>query len=152
MLPTRMTPGSAGYDLYAAVRQEMAPGTRAMVSTDISVEIPAGHYGRIAPRSGLAVKKGIGIGAGVIDSDFRGPIGVVMFNHNDEWFEMMPGDRIAQLILEKISTPAVEEITEHTATQRGEGGFGSTGGFSDATTAAEMEADVADKSQAPAIA
>ena len=97
------------------------------MKTGISVAIPEGCYGRIAPRSGLAVKRFIDVGAGVIDADYRGEIGVVLFNHSDEDFVVKPGDRIAQLILEKIETPTVKEAEELPDTKRGTDGFGSTG-------------------------
>jgi dUTP pyrophosphatase len=89
--------------------------------------IPHGHYGRVAPRSGLAWKKSIDVGAGVIDEDYRGNVGVILFNFGDEDFVIKQGDRVAQLILEKISTPEVEEVDELPETSRGDGGFGSTG-------------------------
>ena len=81
----------------------------------------------MAPRSGLAVKHGIDVGAGVVDYDYRGPLGVVLFNFGQEPFEVKAGDRIAQLVLERIVTPAVEEVEELDSTERGAGGFGSTG-------------------------
>lgn len=89
-----------------------------------------GYYGRIAPRSGLAVKHHIDVGAGVIDADYRGNVGVVLFNHSDADFKVTAGDRVAQLILEKIITPAVVEVDDLDAlgsTARGAGGYGSTG-------------------------
>ena len=89
--------------------------------------IAAGTYGRIAPRSGLAVKKFIDTGAGVVDEDYRGPVGVVLFNHSEDDFEVKRGDRIAQLVLERIATPPVEVVEELDDTTRGAGGFGSTG-------------------------
>ena len=100
---------------------------KVIVQTDLAVAIPAGHYGRVAPRSGLAVKHFIDVGAGVIDSDYRGAVGVVLFNHSADDFHIKHGDRIAQLIIEKISTPAVVEVDDLDATERGAGGFGSTG-------------------------
>ena len=81
------------------------------MKTGISVQFPTGLYAKIAPRSGLALKKFIDVGAGVVDADYRGEVGVVLFNHGDQDFEVKMGDRIAQLILEKISTPAVEEVS-----------------------------------------
>ena len=97
------------------------------MKTRISIQFPIGLYARIAPRSGLALKKFINVGAGVVDADYRGEVGVVLFNHGDQDFEVKMGDRIAQLILEKISTPAVEEVSGLDDTVRGSGGFGSTG-------------------------
>lgn len=104
-----------------------ANGGRAIVPTDISIAIPPGTYARVAPRSGLAVKHGIDVGAGVVDYDYRGPLGVVLFNFGKEPFEVKAGDRIAQLVLERIVTPDVEEVEELDSTERGAGGFGSTG-------------------------
>lgn len=98
--------------------------------TGLVVAIPAGHYGRIAPRSGLAVKHGIDVLAGVIDSDYRGEIQVILINHSDQTVHFRHGDRIAQLILEKATRPklvAVDRIEDLGNTERGAGGFGSTG-------------------------
>lgn len=98
-----------------------------MVSSGISIAVPEGHYGRMAPRSGLAVKKFIDIGAGVIDCDYRGEIMILMFNFSNEDFEVKKGERVAQLIIEKISLPDVVQVENLDDTERGEGGFGSTG-------------------------
>ena len=102
-----------------------------LVHTDLAVAIPHGYYGRVAPRSGLALKKHIDVGAGVIDSDYRGPLGVVLFNHGEADFEVQPGDRIAQLIITAIATPEVVAVENLDDTERGAGGFGSTGVESD---------------------
>ena len=126
-LPRRGSPHSAGYDLASTVEVSVPAKGKALVDTGLSVSIPAGHYGRVAPRSGLAVKHFIDVGAGVIDSDYRGPLSVVLFNFGDEPFAVKPGDRIAQLIIEKIEHPEVEEVSELDDTVRGAGGFGSTG-------------------------
>jgi len=98
-----------------------------LVKTDIQVKVPEGTYGRVAPRSGLALKNKIDVGAGVIDRDYRGNVGVILFNLSDEDFQVSPGDRVAQLICEKIEYPEVEELENLDDTDRGEGGFGSTG-------------------------
>lgn len=98
-----------------------------MVKTDLQVEIPDGCYGRVAPRSGLAVKNFIDVGAGVIDQDYRGNVGVVLFNHSETSFDIKKGDRIAQLICEQITHPELVEVDSLTETERGAGGFGSTG-------------------------
>jgi dUTP pyrophosphatase len=129
ILPSRATPQSAGYDLYSSEGYVLLPGHRVVVSTGIQVQLPPGVYGRIAPRSGLAVKHGLGVGAGVIDADYQGEIKVVLFNHDlRNNFVIRPGYRIAQLLLEYVSTPEVEEVQEFdTVTERGTGGFGSTG-------------------------
>ena len=122
-----MTEGAAGYDL-ASVEETVVPAKgKTIVKTGISIATPEGCYGRIAPRSGLAVKKYINVSAGVIDSDYRGEVGVVLFNHSDEDFEVKQGDHIAQLILEKIANPQVKETADLPSTARGSQGFGSTG-------------------------
>jgi len=126
-LPTRGSDGAAGYDLQSIESCVILPGKRAVVATGISLELPHGVYGRIAPRSGLAVKHGIQVGAGVVDSDYRGEVKVVLFNHDSNPYLIKSGYRIAQLIMERCETPEVEEIFDTSDTQRGEGGFGSTG-------------------------
>ncbi|KAI9361651.1 mitochondrial deoxyuridine 5'-triphosphate nucleotidohydrolase, partial [Zopfochytrium polystomum] len=126
-LPTRGSAGAAGYDLYSAVTTTIPPHSRSVVATDISVAIPAGTYGRVAPRSGLAVKHFIDVGAGVVDSDYRGPLGVVLFNFGGVPFDVQQGDRIAQLILEKYLVADAVVVDELDDTERGDGGFGSTG-------------------------
>lgn len=124
--PTRGSASAAGYDLYSAYDYEVAPLSKELIKTDIAVAVPFGCYGRVAPRSGLAVKHFIDVGAGVIDSDYRGNVGVVLFNFNKENFQVKKGDRIAQLICERIEYPdLIEEELDNT--QRGESGFGSTG-------------------------
>eukprot|EP00096_Caligus_rogercresseyi_P015642 TRINITY_DN8117_c0_g1_i1.p1 TRINITY_DN8117_c0_g1~~TRINITY_DN8117_c0_g1_i1.p1 ORF type:complete len:178 (-),score=54.65 TRINITY_DN8117_c0_g1_i1:149-634(-) len=127
-LPSRGSPLSAGLDLYAAKDVSIEPrGGRALVPTDLSIAVPHGTYGRVAPRSGLALKKGIDVGAGVVDADYRGPLGVILFNMGTETFEVKTGDRIAQLICEAILYPEIKEVEKLEETARGEGGFGSTG-------------------------
>ena len=126
-LPVRASEGAAGYDLFAAEENEIPAGHRKVVKTDISIAVPPRHYGRIAPRSGLSYKFGIDIGAGVIDSDYRGPVGIVMVNNGVQAFKISPGDRIAQLLLERVSVPAVQDVEELDDTARGNKGFGSTG-------------------------
>ena len=127
ILPTRGSDGAVGYDLYSNCDGVIAKGKRGVVSTGIAVSLPPGVYGRVAPRSGLAMKNGIQIGAGVIDPDYTGEISVIIFNMGDIDFEVKKGARIAQLILERCETPPVEEIGLLQETLRGEGGFGSTG-------------------------
>lgn len=126
-LPTKGSPLSAGFDLSSAQDVTIKTGSRGLVKLDISIACPPGTYARIAPRSGLAVKKGIDVGAGVVDADYRGPVGVVLFNFGDEDFEVKVGDRVAQLILEQVSMVDAVQVTELNDTVRGEGGFGSTG-------------------------
>lgn len=129
IIPSRATPQAAGYDLYSSEGYIVLPGHRVVVSTGIQVHLPPGVYGRIAPRSGLAVKHGLGVGAGVIDADYQGEIKIVLFNHDLRHnFVIRPGYRIAQLVLEYIATPEVEEVDEFEhVTARGAEGFGSTG-------------------------
>ncbi|XP_043709855.1 deoxyuridine 5'-triphosphate nucleotidohydrolase [Telopea speciosissima] len=127
VLPKRGSMLAAGYDLSSATEAKVPARGKALVPTDLSIAIPEGTYARIAPRSGLAWKNSIDVGAGVIDADYRGPIGVILFNHADVDFEVKLGDRIAQLILEKIITPKVLEVEDLDSTVRGDGGFGSTG-------------------------
>ena len=142
-LPERKSALAAGYDVCSDEVLTLPPGARRAINTNISVEVPPGHYGRLAPRSGLAVNKGINVMAGVIDADFRGMIAVVLINHSSEHFYVKVGDRIAQLILEKCSMFDVEEIHEHSATARGTSGFGSTGIHS-------APAEKVEKQEAPA--
>jgi dUTP pyrophosphatase len=128
ILPTRGSDGSVGYDLYSVVDTVVpSQAGNTIVGTGIALCIPLDCYGRIAPRSGLAAKHCIQVGAGVIDPDYTGEIKVVLFNHGTEDFEIKKGDRIAQLILERCETPPVEEIGLLQETLRGSGGFGSTG-------------------------
>ena len=126
-LPKRSTAGAAGYDLCASQDCIIPAGGKGLVPTGLSISFPAGLYARIAPRSGLALKKFIDVGAGVVDADYRGEVGVVLFNHGDQEFQVKMGDRIAQLILERIDTPPVEEVSGLRETVRGSSGFGSTG-------------------------
>ncbi|EON96937.1 putative deoxyuridine 5 -triphosphate nucleotidohydrolase protein [Phaeoacremonium minimum UCRPA7] len=125
--PTRGSAFAAGYDIYAAKETVIPARGKGLVDTDISMAVPAGTYGRIAPRSGLASKHFIDTGAGVIDADYRGQVKVLLFNHSDADFTIQEGDRIAQLVLERIYTPEVVEVAELEESVRGAGGFGSTG-------------------------
>ena len=128
ILPTRATAGSVGLDLSAVEGVTIPPHSYAPVSVGIQVKIPAGHYGRIAPRSGLACKHGVGVLAGVVDPDFRGIVKVVLINHDpSDMFEVKIGDRIAQLILERCSVCEPLLVDTLDATDRGDGGFGSSG-------------------------
>tara|TARA_R110002074_G_scaffold8841_8_gene35815 strand:+ start:744 stop:1199 length:456 start_codon:yes stop_codon:yes gene_type:complete len=127
-LPCRGSSGAAGYDLHATSKHTIKPGERALISTGLSIMIPYGRYARIAPRSGLSVKNGIHVGAGVVDADYRGEIKVLLCNmdtRND--FEVDVGHRIAQMIIEHCDTPEIEDVSEIDDTARGTGGFGSTG-------------------------
>lgn len=126
VIPIRASKQAAGYDLVSAYDVEIEAHGKAIIKTDIAVAIPDGHYGRIAP-SWIAWKNHIDVGAGVIDCDYRGNVGVVLFNHSNQKFSIKRGERIAQLIIEKISTPDVLEVDDLDNTERGIGGFGSTG-------------------------
>ncbi|WNM88205.1 ORF1 [Fowl aviadenovirus A] len=125
--PVRATHGAAGYDLFSAYDIKVPARGRALVPTDLVFQFPPGCYGRIAPRSGLAAKFFIDVGAGVIDPDYRGNVSVVLFNFSESSFNIRRGDRVAQLILERIMVPEVSELTQLGETDRGASGFGSTG-------------------------
>lgn len=126
-LPTRGSEGAAGLDLYAVEGMTLAVGKRVAVRTGLSVAIAPGYYGRVAPRSGLAIKHGIDVLAGVIDSDYRGEIVCVLINLGEDSFFVEAGSRVAQLIVEAIDSPQPEWAEELRETTRGTGGFGSTG-------------------------
>jgi dUTP pyrophosphatase len=126
-LPSRGSARAAGLDLCAIERVTLAPGSRAAVRTGLAVAIPEGFYGRVAPRSGLAVRHGIDVLAGVVDSDYRGEILCALVNHGTEAFEIEPGARVAQLVVEAIATPEPAWADDLEETERGAGGFGSTG-------------------------
>lgn len=128
-VPTKGSALAAGYDLYSSEEAVIPAQGQGMVATDLSVIVPVGTYGRVAPRSGLAVKHGISTGAGVIDADYRGEVKIVLFNHSKKDFEIKAGDRIAQLVLEQIINADIAVISKDQldATERGEGGFGSSG-------------------------
>jgi len=127
VLPIRGSPDAAGFDLAASEPAIAPAGGKAIVKTGLSMAIPAGTYARVAPRSGLAAKKMINVGAGVVDYDYRGEVCVVIFNHGPEDFAISVGDRVAQLVLERVSMAGCVEVEELDITQRGAGGFGSTG-------------------------
>ncbi|KAJ7591362.1 dUTPase-like protein [Mycena floridula] len=116
-LPSRGSALSAGYDLYSAEKKTVPAHGKALIDTQISIAVPVGHYGRVAPRSGLASKFMIDTGAGVIDADYRGVVFVLLFNLSDKDFEAQyytveEGDRVAQLIIEKIYNPEVLEVLD----------------------------------------
>ena len=127
VLPVRGSAGAAGYDLCAAGSCVIPSRGKGTVETGLAVALPAGTYARIAPRSGLAIRNFIDIGAGVVDSDHRGEIKVVLFNHSAEDFKVQASDRIVQLITERIETPQVKKVATLDDTDYGAGGFGSTG-------------------------
>lgn len=128
-VPKRATQGSAGYDLCAVTYAVLAPRSRIIVPTGLRITIPEDCYGRIAPRSSLAVK-GIDVLAGVVDSDYRDEVKIVLVNLGEIEFVVNPGDRIAQLILERIRTPPVlcvnDEVIHEDTDKKRVGGFGST--------------------------
>jgi dUTP pyrophosphatase len=129
ILPTRGSDFAAGLDLSAAEPMTIRAGCRALIKTDLAIACPPGTYARVAPRSGLAYKHGIDVGAGVIDADYRGPLGVILFNFGEKDFQVNHGDRIAQLILEQIILPEVQDCQGELPAigDRGAAGFGSTG-------------------------
>lgn len=127
ILPTRGSRASAGLDLYSIEAISLEPGQRAIARTGLAVAIPEGFYGRLAPRSGLATMKGLDVLAGVIDADYRGEIGCLLYNAGDEKIELAENSKICQLIIEKIITPGAVWAEDLNVTERGHGGFGSTG-------------------------
>ena len=124
--PVRASPRAAGLDLFSAESKIINARDCARIKTDIAVKLPAGTYGRIAPRSGLAINHFIGIGAGVIDEGFVGNIECVIFNHQSHPFEVSKGMKISQLIIEKISYPKLMDVSALEWTERGAKGLGST--------------------------
>lgn len=126
-LPEYASPSAAGADLRARETTVLAPGARAAVPTGIHVQIPPGHVGLVWPRSGLAVRHGIDTLAGVIDSDYRGEVRVVLVNHGTEDFRLEMGDRVAQLLIQRVERVAFVRAESLDDSARGEGGFGSTG-------------------------
>ena len=125
--PHRASEGAAGLDLRASRPITIPAQESRVVQTDIQIRVPEGTYGRIAPRSGLAKDYNIDTMAGVIDSDYRGAISVILFNHGRAEFAVERGDRIAQLICEKISNPTLQKCQSLSDTVRNTHGFGSTG-------------------------
>ena len=124
--PTHGSDEAADYDLYSYESETVVPKQIKLIDTGISIRVPEGTYGRIAPRSSVS-KKGILINAGVIDRDYRGPVKIMVHNLSNDNYVINKNDRSAQLILEQIKTPPVELVEELDDTVRGEGGFGSTG-------------------------
>ena len=126
-IPTRGSAEAAGFDLKTNTNAILPPKSLSRVSTGISFRVPQGTYGRIAPRSGLVYKKNVTIDAGVIDRDYTGVVHVLMRNWSDESVFIKEGDRIAQLIIEKIEIPQIIQTDSLDTTERNDGGFGSTG-------------------------
>ena len=136
-LPTRAYAHDAGLDLYALESVRLGPGERASVRTGVAVEIPEGQAGLVLPRSGLAARHGIALvnAPGLIDAGYRGELQVLLLNTDrDVSCSLAAGDRIAQLVLIEVRTPAIIEVDELGDSERGAGGFGSSGGFAPAST------------------
>ena len=130
-LPKYMTAHSAGMDLYADIDEaiDVQPMSRVLVDTGISIALPDGFEAQIRPRSGLAIKHGISLvnSPGTIDADYRGEIKVILINLGNESFKIERGERIAQMVIHKVSRVEWDEVDSHDETERGEGGFGHTG-------------------------
>jgi dUTP pyrophosphatase len=130
-IPHYQTENSAGVDLYAAVEGELVidSGMWKLIPTGIALAIPEGYEGQVRPRSGLALKYGIGMlnAPGTIDADYRGEISVILFNFSDRPFTIQRGDRIAQLVFSRLEKAKFEKVRELSETARGSGGFGHTG-------------------------
>lgn len=130
-LPSYRTAGAAGLDLEAALEAPIVlkPGQRRLIPTGLCLEIPPGYEGQVRPRSGLALKHGIGMvnAPGTIDSDYRGEVGVLLINHGEEPFEVTPGARIAQLVICPVVQAELVEVESLSSTERAGGGYGSTG-------------------------
>ena len=128
-LPSAAHPGDAGLDLHAAVSLTIAPGAWAVVPTGITIELPPGTEAQVRPRSGLAAKHGVTVlnAPGTIDEGYRGEVGVILINHGSAPFEVTPGARVAQLVVQRRLEIQVVEVDALTTTARGAGGFGSTG-------------------------
>ncbi|MEZ5680641.1 MAG: dUTP diphosphatase [Erythrobacter sp.] len=129
-LPAYATSGAAGMDVLSAENITIKPGQRHAVATGFAVAIPDGFEIQVRPRSGLALKHGISVPntPGTIDSDYRGEVKIIMINHGDEPFAIARGDRVAQLVLAPVTQAAWDLVEELDETERGAGGFGSTGG------------------------
>jgi dUTP pyrophosphatase len=125
-LPSYAYPGDAGADLRATASVLIPARGRCLVPTGLQLAIPAGHVGLVWPRSGLAVKHGLDTGAGVIDSQYRGEICILVFNHSDVDYQVNPGDRMAQLLIQKVERVRFIQAPELEDTTRGENGFGSS--------------------------
>ena len=130
VIPTYAKPGDAGADLYAISELVLAPGERALVKTGIAIALPNGYVGLVHPRSGLGLKYGISVvnTPGTIDAGYRGEIGVVLINHDlHESFQVKKGDRIAQLVIQKVENAQFKVVNQLPESERAAGGYGSTG-------------------------
>ena len=125
--PDRGSSEAAGFDIKSPEEATMRARSRTLLSTGLKMAFPPGSYGRLASRSGLSAARGIEVGAGVVDSDYRGVVSVLLYNHSDEDFFVRRGDKIAQVIPEKIVVGEFMEATCLERSERGDGGFGSTG-------------------------
>ena len=128
-IPKAAKKGDAAFDLFSTIDYELRPGERFAVPTGIALEIPLGYEGEVRPRSGLALKEGVTVlnTPGTIDSGYRGEVKTIMINHNDESFKITKGMRISQLAIRPVPEVEFIEVDELSGTERGEGGFGSTG-------------------------
>jgi dUTP pyrophosphatase len=128
-LPRYETTGAAGLDLRADEAFSLAPGERRLVPTGLAVEIPPGHEGSVRPRSGLAIRHGVGMvnAPGTVDSDYRGELAVILVNHGQEPVSFGRGERIAQMVIAPVVRANLELVETLSDTDRGHGGFGSTG-------------------------
>ena len=129
IIPTRGSSLAAGYDLYSAYDYTVLPWGKCLIKTDLQIIFPPGTYGRVAPRSGLALKHSLTIGGGVLDRDFEGNVSIIMFNLSPVPFSIVYGTRVAQFICEKIETPEIEVGDLVQISDRGVHGLGSTGYF-----------------------
>lgn len=131
-VPERAHPDDAGLDLYTRTDVELGPGERALVGTGVSVAVPSGYAAFVCPRSGLAAREGIGLlnAPGTVDAGYRGEIQVCLVNHDPRRpVVLRRGDRVAQLVIERVELPTVRVVDELPPSERGAGGFGSTGGW-----------------------
>lgn len=130
-LPAYETPESAGMDVRAAIKEPrtLQPGERALIPTGLKIQLPSGYECQVRPRSGLALKKGITVlnTPGTVDADYRGEIGIILINLSSEPFEIAPGERIAQLVINQYTRIQWEQVDRLDETKRGDGGFGHTG-------------------------
>jgi dUTP pyrophosphatase len=137
-LPARSHPGDAGVDLMAAADVNLAPGARAVVPTGVAIALPDGYAAFVHPRSGLAAKHGVTIvnAPGTVDAGYRGEIRVTLLNTDPaQAVSISRGDRIAQLVIQRVASPVFHEVDSLPGSARGENGFGSTGGYASAAAA-----------------
>ncbi len=141
-IPAYAHPGDAGLDLVSTVDVELQAGERAMVSTGISIALPAGFVGLVHPRSGLAARHGVSVvnAPGTVDAGYRGEVKVLLINHDPaESFEVRRGDRVAQLVVQRVERVRLVQVDRLPGSDRGAGGHGSTGGFASPTQEAQEE-------------